>query len=196
MDNHIDLETWIAVQQGDREAFERLYTKTVLQLTNHTYKIIKDEDLVKDILQEVYVSLYTKRNSLPSDLNVIGYLQNAVKYKVSTILRDRLSRETHHVHLLRQTQLMEASQPAPYEATELSSQIKAGINLLPEKCREAFILSHFDELNYKAVAERMGISVKTVEKHVSKALHILRNELREESSIYLMVVIAAGFCFC
>lgn len=182
------------MQQGNKEAFELLYKKTVLPLTNRAYRIIKDEELVKDILQEVYVSLYTKKNKLPADLNVMGYLYNAVKYKVSTVLRDKLSEETHHLHLSKQTRFTEASQSELYERTELSNQIRAGIYILPEKCREAFILNHYDNLTYKAIAHKMGISVKTVEKHISKALHLLRKELNREEDIYL-VILTIHCCF-
>lgn len=184
----------MAVQQGNKEAFELLYNKTVSHLTNHAYRIIKDEEQVKDILQDVYVSLYTKKDKLPADLNVMGYLYNAVKYKVSTILRDKLSRESYHIHLLKQVNLSKSSQPDLYEKTELSNQIKAGIYMLPEKCREAFILSHYDNLTYKAIAHKMGISVKTVEKHISKALHFLRKELKEEQSIYLVILMVISWC--
>lgn len=176
------------MQQGDKEAFELLYNKTVMPLTNHAYKIVKDEEVVKDILQDVYVSLYTKKEKLPADLNVPGYLYNAVKYKVSTILRDKLSRESHHLHLLKQAKWAELSQPDPYEKAELSNQIRDGIYILPKKCRQAFILNHYDNLTYKDIALKMGISVKTVEKHISKALYILRKELNQEQSICVAVL--------
>lgn len=177
------------MQQGNKAAFEALYNKTVLPLTNHAYRIIKDEDLVKDILQDVYVSLYTKKDKLPADLNVMGYLYNAVKYKVSTALRDKLSRETHHLDLLKHTASAELLQPDQYEETELRNQIRAGIYILPEKCRQAFILNHYDNLPYKAIALEMGISVKTVEKHISKALQLLRKELTKEQYIYLIALL-------
>ena len=192
VDIYIEQQTWVAVQQGNKEAFELLYNKTVLHLTNHAYRVIKDEELVKDILQDVYVSLYTKRNKLPADLNVPGYLYNAVKYKVSTFLRDELSKKSHFPDLLKQARLAESSQPDLYEKTELSNQIRAGIYILPEKCRQAFILSHYDNLTYKAIAHKMGISVKTVEKHISKALQLLRKELNEES-IYMIIFAAIGY---
>ena len=193
MENNIEQRLWIAVQQGDKKAFELLYKRSVLHLTNHAYRIIKDEELVKDVLQEVYVSLYTKRNKLPDDLNVIGYLNNAVRYKISTILRDRLSKESHHLYLLRQTPFSESLQPDIYEKTEITNRVRAEIYTLPEKCRQAFELCHYDNLSYRAIAEKMGISVKTVEKHISKALHILRRELNEEQSVCLMIMMAAGF---
>jgi RNA polymerase sigma-70 factor (ECF subfamily) len=70
------------------------------------------------------------------------------------------------------------SQPFPYEHTELKNRIRESINTLPEKCRQAFMLNHYDSMSYKDVAAEMGISIKTVEKHIGKALQVLRRELK------------------
>jgi RNA polymerase sigma-70 factor (ECF subfamily) len=172
-------QLWAAIQQGDENAFELLYDNTVISLTNQAFSILKDRELVKDILQDVFVTLYTRRNELPADMNVIGYLTNAVKYKVSTLLRDRLSRNTHHSTILQSELRASSSQSFPYENNELKNRIRASIETLPGKCRQAFMLNHYGSMSYKDIAQEMGISVKTVEKHIGKALEILRNELRE-----------------
>lgn len=154
---------------------------------------MKDEEVVKDIVQDVFVSLYIKRQELPADINVIGYLSNAVKYKVSTWLRDKLAKAPHHLTLLRQQQQAELTQPDVYDRRALQQQIRAGIDTLPEKCRQAFVLNHYEHLSYKAIAQEMGISVKTVEKHISKALQVLRRELNEEQYVRLFILFLSTF---
>jgi RNA polymerase sigma-70 factor (ECF subfamily) len=150
-----------------------------MSLTNQAYNIIKDKEVVKDILQDVFVTLYTRRNELPPDLNIVGYLTNAVKYKVSNLLRDRLSRNTHHSTILQSELRASLSQSFPYENNELKNRIRASIETLPEKCRQAFMLNHYGSMSYKDIAQEMGISVKTVEKHIGKALQVLRDNLKE-----------------
>ncbi len=167
---------WRQTRLDDPKAFRLLYEKTVLSLTNRSYRILKDLDLTKDVLQDVYSSLYAKRKELPADLNVEGYLQNAVKYKLSNILRDKVSKMGHYEELSKRYQQPEPDQAVLYEKKELNQQIGTSLQALPDKCRQAFVLSHFDNLSYKAVAHEMGISVKTVEKHISKALRTLRKE--------------------
>ena len=181
--NHTASLLWTAIRQGDEKAFELLYNNTVLPLTNQAYNILKDRELVKDILQDVFVSLYTRRNELPTDLNIVGYLTNAVKYKVSTHLRDQLSRDTHHVAILQSEQQAELTPAFPYEQRELKNRIRESIDTLPEKCRQAFMLNHYGSMSYKDIAQEMGISVKTVEKHIGKALSVLRKELTEEKLV-------------
>ncbi|WP_165761271.1 RNA polymerase sigma-70 factor [Niastella koreensis] len=187
--NHTASLLWTAIRQGDEKAFELLYNNTVLPLTNQAYNILKDKELVKDILQDVFVSLYTRRNELPTDLNIVGYLTNAVKYKVSTHLRDQLSRHTHHVNMLNQEQQTAFTQPFPYEQRELKNRIRESIDTLPEKCRQAFMLNHYGSMSYKDIAQEMGISVKTVEKHIGKALQVLRRELNEEKLIPVALIL-------
>jgi RNA polymerase sigma-70 factor (ECF subfamily) len=187
--NHIASLLWTAIRQGDEKAFEVLYNITVLPLTNQAYNILKDRELVKDILQDVFVSLYTRRHELPTDLNIVGYLTNAVKYKVSTHLRDQFSRDTHHVAILQQEQQTAFSQSFPYEQQELQHRIRESIDTLPEKCRQAFMLNHYGSMSYRDVAQEMGISVKTVEKHIGKALQVLRKELNEEKLIPIALIL-------
>lgn len=178
-------QLWAAIQQGDEKAFELLYDNTIISLTNQAFNIIKDKEIVKDILQDVFVTLYTRRNELPADMNVNGYLTNAVKYKVSTLLRDQLSRNTHHSTILQSELRASLAQSFPYENNELKNRIRASIETLPEKCRQAFMLNHYGSMSYKDIAQEMGISVKTVEKHIGKALQVLRNNLRETNGVDL-----------
>ena len=187
--NHTASHLWTAIRQGDEKAFELLYNNTVLSLTNQAYHILKDRELVKDILQDVFVSLYTRRQELPTDLNIVGYLTNAVKYKVSTHLRDQLSHDTHHVAILQQEQQLALSPSFSYEQRELKNRIRESIDTLPEKCRQAFMLNHYGSMSYKDIAQEMGISVKTVEKHIGKALQVLRKELNEEKLIPVALII-------
>jgi RNA polymerase sigma-70 factor (ECF subfamily) len=179
---------WQAIQRDDKEAFGQLYKRTVLPLSNLAFSVLKDKELTRDILQDIFVSLYVRRHELPADTNIAGYLNNAVRYRVSSTLRDRLARESHHVQLLKKEQEAELLQPDIYEHTALKKRIRASIELLPEKCRQAFMMNHYGSLSYKAIAHEMGISVKTVEKHISKALQLLRKELSEEQ--YMSVSIA------
>lgn len=188
---------WRAIQGGDNNAFALLYKRTVLPLSNLAYKLLKDKELTRDLLHDIYVSLYMRRHELPANVNIIGYLHNAVRYKVSTVLRDRMAKESHHVHLLRREEQAELTQPDVYEHTALKKRIRAGIDTLPEKCRQAFMMNHYGSLSYKAIAYEMGISVKTVEKHISKALQLLRKELSEEQYMCIAVAMVSmlGFHF-
>lgn len=76
---------------------------------------------------------------------------------------------------------------------ELKNRIRTSIDTLPEKCRQAFMLNHYGSMSYKDIAQEMGISVKTVEKHIGKAVQVLRNELKEEKLISVAVLLLSTY---
>lgn len=162
----------------------------VIALTNQAYRILKDLALTKDTVQEVFLKLYLKRNELPANLNVAAYLHTAVKHKSLNILRDQLTRQKHHAVILEQADNQAPDQPTYfYENTELKRKVNGSIDKLPEKCREVFMLNYYENLPYKVIADQLDISVKTVEKHISKAFRILRQELGSEYYLLLTVFI-------
>ena len=179
---------WQQARNGDTKAFEELYQSTVTALSHQAFRVLKDREQVKDIIQDVFISLYLRRDELPGNVNINGYLNNAVKYKVSNQLRNKLLKENHHQVLMRQAYQQEVVQPVQLEQHELKNKIARSINTLPLKCREVFMLSYYGNMGYKAIAQEMGISVKTVEKHMSKALQVLRRELREEHYLGMLLV--------
>ncbi|WP_158642747.1 RNA polymerase sigma factor [Chitinophaga japonensis] len=194
--DHTYEQLWEAIRREDKAAFEQLYRATVVPLTNQVYSLLRDREQAKDILQDIFITLYLRRHALPADINVAGYLSNAVRYKVSSVLRDRLTKAPHHLHLLKDAQEAELQQPDdPYDHSILKRKIREGIDSLPEKCRQAFLLNHYHSLSYKAIAHEMGISVKTVEKHISKALQVLRKELSEEQYLYIAIAMLTVFSY-
>lgn len=189
-DHYTDTQLWEQVQAGNIACFDVLYHRLVVSLTNQAYRILKDLALTKDTIQEVFLKLYLKRNELPADMNVAAYLHTAVKHKSLNLLRDQLTRQKHHAVILEQASNEEHGQPTYfYENTELKRKVNGSIHKLPEKCREVFMLNYYENLPYKAIAEQLDISVKTVEKHISKAFRILRQELGGEYYLLLTVFI-------
>ncbi len=77
-----------------------------------------------------------------------------------------------------------------FSVAELETKISSALDKLPERCRQIFMLNRFEDLKYKEVAEKLGISVKTVEVQMSKALKILREELKDY--IYILILFLIG----
>jgi RNA polymerase sigma-70 factor (ECF subfamily) len=187
--HYTDLQLWEQIRANNNACFDQLYQRTVVGLTNQAYKILQDVDLTRDTIQDVFLKMYLKRNELPANLNITGYLHTAVKHKSLNLLRDQLIRQKHHAIILEQSISQEKSQPTDvYETTELKKMVQNSIQKLPHKCREAFMLNYYGNLPYKAIAEQLDISVKTVEKYISKAFRILRQELGSEHYLVLTVL--------
>jgi RNA polymerase sigma-70 factor (ECF subfamily) len=185
---HTESGLWQRARNGDRRAFEALYNLHAAALANQALRILRDREQAKDILQEVFISLYVKREELPDTLNVGGYLSNAVKYKVSNALRNKLVQESHHQIIVKEGYQPEIQPAVSLERNELKQQIDQSIHTLPQKCRQVFMLNYYGNLGYKAIAAELGISVKTVEKHMGKALQALRRELKAEHYVGIVVI--------
>jgi RNA polymerase sigma-70 factor (ECF subfamily) len=141
-------------------------------------------DDAKEIVQDVFINLWNKRETISSDKSVKSYLFTSVKNRCFNFIRDNKKFRSSVLDI------DIADYEAPYEndsfsGSELQAKIDNAINKLPENCREVFKLSRIEELKYKEIADKLNISVKTVEAQMSKALKVLRVELKE----YIMVAL-------
>lgn len=188
---------WKKIKKDHLRSFEKLYQLTYQKLGNLCFKIVDDEESVKDILQESYVSLYQKKDVLPEDLNVEAYLYATVKFRSFKYLRDVLSKK----------QALFVSYKADYDYAEtfesreeddiyeeecLVDNVLGSIAELPERCRNAFMLKYFQNMSYREISEKMEISPKTVEKHIHYGLSLLKKKFRK-NQILIVVILARMF---
>lgn len=160
------------LQDGERLAFDIIYRKYVSKLYLSAFSVLKDEDLSKDIVQEVLMQLWVRREE--SNIQTLqSYLLTAVRYKVMKAI-SRFSR-TIYVEESEMELLCELSAPAHHVIeNEINELLERGVAALPQKCREVYILSRKQYLSNKEIAERMGITNKTVENQMTIALRRLR----------------------
>lgn len=154
--------------------FEQLFRELFKPLCSFALKYTRDIDEAKGLVQEAFISVWEKMETLPPDTHYRSYLYTAVRNRCLNYLRDR--KKTVDLSDVSELLLPQVEGQTP-EARELEITIEKAINSLPEKCREVFELSRFADLKYIQIAEKMGISVKTVEAQMSKALHALRDRL-------------------
>jgi RNA polymerase sigma-70 factor (family 1) len=171
-----DEELFRLLQDDDRHAFEIIYNRYVSKLYLSAYSIIRDEDLCKDLVQEVLVQLWIRRG----ESNIVAlqsYLFTAVRYKVLKAVKLN-ARKT----IIEEGELerLAGFTPDKDKLTEddISRLLDQGIAELPEKCREIFILSRKEYLSNKEIADRLGIATKTVENQMTIALRRLRVVLK------------------
>ncbi len=161
-----------AIEGGDETAFERLFRIWYPLLANHAYRLLGDRDRAEDAAQEVFVALWRGRERLPDAEALPGYLHRAVRNRALNQLRGR-----HGDGVDPDGRIELATSPdAPnrLETEELNRRLLLALETLPPRTREIFLLSREQELTYGAIAETLGISVKTVETLMSRALRRLR----------------------
>jgi RNA polymerase sigma factor (sigma-70 family) len=139
---------------------------------------------VEDLVQEVLLRIQ-KRQPGAVVANVEGYLfEVAANVLIDRGRRDRTRRRSDHCELQEiHHPVDEVSPERVLQGREQMARAMAALNELPERTRRVFILVRFEEMSYKLVAQRLGVSVSAVEKHVMKALRHLHARLRDQDDV-------------
>jgi RNA polymerase sigma-70 factor (ECF subfamily) len=177
---YTDRELLIAVHKGDTVAFQSLYFRYFPSLCRYAYKKIQDESIVEEIVQDVFIDIWRKRQQLDLDGEVAGLLYAMLRNKALHVLRARMIQSKHieEFTILHKNDHSDDLIDELY-ARQVEEKMQKAIEHLSPQCREAFTLSRYENLSYKQIAIKMDISINTVEKHIGKALHILRKEFKE-----------------
>lgn len=173
---------------GEERAFKALYKRYFHKLHEVTVLKIGDVQSAEEIVQDVFVSTWKQKQSLYPD-NLDGYLFIALRNKIYSFIRKRLTEQRRLAHIdTDQVALPIHSGVPDVEIKELAATLNSYLDKLPPQCRTVFTLSRQQQLSNKEIAERLNISVKAVEQHITKALRILRGSLNE----YEMLIILLG----
>lgn len=164
---------------GDEHSYELFFLKNYLRLCQFANKFLKNPEEAKEVVQDAFIHLWENREIIGFEGSLLSYLFKTIQNKCINLLRHRQV-ETKHAEVLRlvYSERRSVSPVQSLMALELGEHINKVVSNLPPQCRKIFELSRHEGLSYNDIAITMGISVKTVEVQISKALRILRIELR------------------
>lgn len=179
------------------KVFEQLFFKYHGRLVLYANKYLQDMDLSRDVVQEAFYNLWQKSDTFSFDDAPKSYLFQTVKNKSLNCLRYHGHRSNEGIDSDTQLHLIESdylsSSDNPFSSlleAELEDKMQDVINTLPEKCRDIFLMSRYEDLKNREIAEKLQISVKMVEKQMSKALRILREELAEYMVLFIALLLS------
>lgn len=175
------------VDRMDQQAFEKLFKDYFTALMAFSRRILGDEDDAREVVHQVFIKLWERRNEIDLSTSLKSYLFTAVNNRSLNMIRDRKKFSFDEVP----EQVGEWDVSAELESMELEEKIRGVIKTLPERCRVIFELNRFDGLSYKEIAVQLDISVKTVENQMTKALKILREQLAKYLTLLLWVLLYA-----
>lgn len=171
---------WVqAICNGDSAAFDAVFRTYYSGLCSFVSSYLDDSEVSEELVQDVFVDLWKRRRRAAPSQQLRPFLYRAAKNKALNYLRherveDRLRREAA-IALQNAPQTPEDR----FRYQQLSDLIDTAVRLLPERCRQAFLLSRKGGLSYAEIAELMDISIKTVETQMGRALRTIRAALRE-----------------
>jgi len=165
---------WRRSEQAFRELFEGKYN----QLEWYAFGIVRERDTARDLVNDAFLQLWQRRDSLPPDRDPVAWLKTTIHNRALNHLRN--NRKFHpDLEAVLQENHNASSFNDPVDFRQLQNTVRKAIDKMPDRVREVFLLSRNDNLKYQEIADRLGISVKTVEVQMGKALKILREHLGE-----------------
>ncbi len=141
------------------------------RLCRYAYTILRDEDEAKDAVQAIFLKLWEKGKDLDDNQSIKTYLYTSVHNYCLNIKRHQKVKDRHLATIKESIYEMEDNMSRKEKHLQVMTSLE---NLLPPRCRQIFIMSRLDEKKYAEIAAELGISIKTVEIQMGKALKILR----------------------
>lgn len=160
------------IKEGDEKAFKEFFMIFYEEILRFLYFYVWDEEIAKDLAQDVFINFWKARNRIDIFQNPKGYLYRIARnIAINHIERRKKEYEIDEVTIKNITQMPDG------ESFELRDTIIKAINELPDRCKEVFILSRYTGLSQKEIADLLGISLQTVKNHIVKAMNYLRKRL-------------------
>jgi RNA polymerase sigma-70 factor (ECF subfamily) len=170
------------LKASDREAYACLFERMYERLFRYVRSLTKSREAARDVAQDVFVRLWEVRESLDPDRSLVAYLYRAARNRAYNRQRRRETRARKEDDVRRDTAAQPAPPPRPDEAADaraLERSLEAWIDDLPNRQREALTLSRYEGLSHEEIADVMGISARTVNNHIVRALRRLRNRIQD-----------------
>jgi len=162
-------------ENENHDVYEALFVRYFESLCSFIYSYIPDMEIAKDIVQDTFVSLWKNRDKYE--------LTNTLLYTIARNKSIDYIKTTHHANRLKGisidifTNLPQTSQEEDFDSKEIIEKIWEYVETLPAQCKKVFILSRHENLKNKEIADQLDISVKAVEKQMTKALSLIRTHL-------------------
>jgi len=163
----------------DLRSFESIFRQYYQMLCSYAYRFVNDTDTAEEIVQELFYKLWEKRTELQITSSLKSYLFSAVHNRCLKFIEHRNVEAKYRNYYLQHGSEIDNEPQNSSNVRELQGIIERTLDSLPERCGRIFRLNRFDGLKYNEIAEKLSISVKTVEANMGKALKLLRRNLRQ-----------------
>lgn len=171
------------LKSGDKNAFKLLFEKYYPLFISFAKRLLKDEVYAEDLIQNVFMRVWVGRDNLDEGKNFRNYLLVSVRNEIFQHFRHVFQTEINGQHL----EIIDdgVNLETELSAKELEQRISVIVSRMPHRRREVFNLSRYDKLSNQEIAQQLGISIRTVEKHIENAL----SDIRKNIPISILVLI-------
>lgn len=174
------------LKKDDKSALDDLFNCYYPRLYHFSKSILKIENEIDDILQEVFVKIWLNRQKIGNAETFNAYLFTITKNEVLNLIRSNIRDQTFRDNLFLQSVGVEYQTPNPIEFDEIKTGIDKIVAQLPEKRQQVFILSRTEGLSNKEIAQQLNISEKTVEDHITHAIKYIKSAMKDMGLLSLL----------
>ena len=175
-----DSEIIRRIRQGDKQEFEKLFRSSYASLVRYAKTILRDHDTAEEIVQELFFRLWQDRSNLRIESSLNGYLFRSVHNRSLHFIEHRKVVDRHAGEIAASADTTSEPVTETIYYNELQSKVARVLERLPERCRVIFRMSRFEGLKYNEIAEKLSVSLKTVEANMGRALKEFRKVLAEQ----------------
>ena len=172
----MELNTSVQTKTDSKCAIEDAFKTHFKGLQQYAYAIVKDEMMAEEMVQNVFYKLWKNRDTISITDTMAAYLYRSVYNESLNYLKHQKVKMTYRAHAARTMENINNA-AEKLKLKQLEEKLDQALKELPEQCRTIFQMSRFEELKYLEIANKLGISVKTVENQMGKALKLLRLKL-------------------
>lgn len=167
------------LRAGDEKAFETVFRRWYAPLVRLSESLTRSRARAEEIVQDVMLELWRRRDTLASDGSPQAYLFQSTRNRSLNDIRHERVKERGEPHVIAATSAFGPAADARVEEGEIDVALREAMEDLPERSRVVFEMSRVQGLKYSEIAEALGISIKTVEAHMGKALKHLRERMAQ-----------------
>ena len=183
-----DVELQQGLEDGSEKAFQELFLRYYAQLVVFARKVVIDDDLARELVQDVIVNFYEKRKEIKIHSSLKAHLYQSVRNRCLNQIKHSQIRRDHHANIYINKKSEEAYVDDKLEETELEQKIFSIIQTLPGQCKKIFEMSRFEGVSNQEIADDLNLSKRTVETQISKALKVLRKNLAGYLEAWIVVL--------
>lgn len=174
------------LNDGDVSGLEIIFHGYYNDLCRYVMIFLRDEQVAKNIVQDLFVSIWENRLNIQFHKSIEAYLYQACRLNTLNYIRNRDRREKKNIELGNNTSIEIEGPDANFELHELEKILDEAIALLPDRCRQIFIMSRQRDLSYAEIAKQLGLSVKTVDNQINKAIKKIKLHVSKQYPVLLI----------